>query len=376
MTSARAKGAKGWDLEELLRAYFLRAGFYAVRGVPLRISGEDLTDVDIWLYERPTGSSRRRQIVDAKSKNRPKAIERFLWTNGLKELLGVDGAYVATTDSRSMLRPISKKLGISLLDGADLTRISGSDKVLYPERLSEEELLSRLVKFDRPRRDRTMQGVYADIKSSLIDAFGAGALNRGLDAIGVIGGIAASSHPNGEDAETAVRICYFVASVVAISIDFVLSEFSFRSSEERREALVNAIRYGNSDLATGKEKFVLAIELLRKYGPQGEASGRKVEAALTKDIQNIPAEIIADHVVKHAKQDDLFQIARRLEHSAFSRDLAPFDRLPAEEKSFVAAALDFANIERMRFANAWLGDTAASGTAANGRPDAGPLFSE
>ena len=122
MTSARAKGAKGWDLEELLRAYFLRAGFYAVRGVPLRISGEDLTDVDIWLYERPTGSSRRRQIVDAKSKNRPKAIERFLWTKGLKELLGVDGAYVATTNSRSMLRPISRKLGISLLDGADLNR--------------------------------------------------------------------------------------------------------------------------------------------------------------------------------------------------------------------------------------------------------------
>jgi hypothetical protein len=378
MMSSRTKGAKGWDLEELLRAYFLRAGFYAVRSVILRVSGEDLTDVDIWLYERPTGSSRRRQIVDAKSKSRPKAIERFLWTKGLKELLDVDGAYVATTDARPMLRSISKKLGISILDGTDLNRISGSDKVLYPERLSEEELLAKLVKFDRLRRDRTLQGAYADVKSSLIDAFGAGAVNRGLDAVSIVGGLATSSHPNGEDAEIAVRICYFVASVVAISIDFVLSEFSFRSAEERREALLNAIRYGTPDLASGKEKFVVAIELLRKYGPQGEASGRRVEAELAKEIQEIPAEIIADHVVKHIKQDDLFQIARRLEHYAFSRDLASFDRLPPEEKSFFATVLDFANVDRMRFANAWLGSRAfASGsTPSDQQLGPGPLFSK
>ena len=72
--TVRAKGSKGYDLEEMLRAYFLRAGFYVARGVPLQHAGDDLTDVDLWLYERPTGSSRRRQIVDAKSKNKPKAV--------------------------------------------------------------------------------------------------------------------------------------------------------------------------------------------------------------------------------------------------------------------------------------------------------------
>ena len=49
------KGDKGYRLEELLRAYFLRAGFFVVRSVPFQDAGDDLTDIDLWLYERPTG---------------------------------------------------------------------------------------------------------------------------------------------------------------------------------------------------------------------------------------------------------------------------------------------------------------------------------
>src|SRR5580704_15754549 len=128
------KGEKGYRLEELLRAYFLKAGFFVVRGVPFQHDGDDLTDIDLWLYEQPTGSSRRRQIVDAKSKTKPKAVERLLWTRGLMQLLDVDGAYVATTDSRPMLRTISRKLGVAVLDGADIRRISESDKSLLEDR--------------------------------------------------------------------------------------------------------------------------------------------------------------------------------------------------------------------------------------------------
>ena len=77
------QSAKGAVLEEVLRAYFLRAGFFAIRGVTFRFADEDLTDVDLWLYERPTGTSRRVQICDIKYKQRPKAVERIFWTSGL-----------------------------------------------------------------------------------------------------------------------------------------------------------------------------------------------------------------------------------------------------------------------------------------------------
>ncbi len=372
--TTKAKGSKGYDLEELLRAYFLRAGFFVARGVPLQHAGDDLTDIDIWLYERPTGSSRRRQIVDAKTKSKPKAIERLLWTRGLMELLEVDGAYVATTDSRPMLRRVSRKLGIALLDGSDLRRIGNSEKVAYPDRLTEEEFVSRIVKFDITRRDRTVQAFYSEVKSSLIDGFGAATINRSLDTLGAVASLAISVHPQSEDAQLAIRMSYFAASVVALSIDFVISEFSFRTIDERRSALVNAIRYGNADADLGRERIVLATELLKKYGPKGENTGRAVETAVMRDLQNIPAEIISDFVVKHTRQDDLFRIAKRLEHTSFSRSLASFDVLDVEEKSFIGALLDFSGIDRSQFAKSWTSNGVAGTDGANEALGEGTLF--
>ena len=48
--SSRGQTNKGVSLEEVLRSYFLRAGFFVVRGVPFRLKGEDLSDIDLWLY--------------------------------------------------------------------------------------------------------------------------------------------------------------------------------------------------------------------------------------------------------------------------------------------------------------------------------------
>lgn len=350
----KAKGAKGLELEELLRAYFLRAGFFVARGVAVLHGEDDLTDVDIWLYERPTGSSRRIQIVDAKSKNKPKAVERLLWTKGLADLLKVDGAYVATTDARPMLRRVAKRLGLALLDGGDLRRIGESEKVAFPDRLSEEEFMSEVSRFDQPRRDRKMQASYADVKTALVDGFGSGATNRALDNFGALAALTASLHPNSVDAGVATRVAYFAAAVVALSIDFVLSEFSFRTIEERRTALINAIRFGNTDSAIGRERILVATQLLRKYAPGGEATGRAVESAVYQDLQRIPAEILGDYVAKYGRHDELFQIAKRLEHAAFSKSLPSFDSLGAEEKSLLGALLDFSSTDRAKFASAWI----------------------
>jgi len=219
--AARAKGAKGQDLEELLRAYFLRAGFFVVRSVPFQHDGMDLTDIDLWLYEKPTGSFRRRQIVDAKTRTKPRAIERLLWTKGLAELLDVDGAYVATTDGRPSLRTIARKLGITLLDGADLRRIAGSSKVAFADRLREEDLLAKITSVDTSRMNRTLFQRYSDLKCSLIENFGAGTLNRALDAFGFFTTDCEGAHPGSETAEVSLRLCYFAASIAALVLDFV-----------------------------------------------------------------------------------------------------------------------------------------------------------
>jgi hypothetical protein len=367
----RGKIDKGYQLEELLRAYFLRAGFFVARSVPFQHAGDDLTDIDLWLYERPTGSSRRRQIVDAKSKTKPKAVERLLWTKGLAQVLDVDGAYVATTDARPMLRGISKKLGISVLDGADIKRISESEKVIYHDRMSEETFLSKVTSTDRSRRNKDFQSQYHDIKLSLIENFGTGTINRALDTFAFVSTAAVTAYPNTEATETALRLSYFAGAIVALSIDYIASEVSFRASEERRTALVNAIRFGNIDEVTGLERIRLAIALLQKYAPNGDATARALDLAVKKDLNNIPAEIIADHVVKSTKPEDLFQIAKRLEHFCFSRTINSFDALGVEEKAFIAVLLDYSGVDRARFASCWTGEAKRQRESA----DDGPLFS-
>jgi hypothetical protein len=98
---------KGSVLEESLRAFFLRSGYYVLRGVRFRYASFDATDVDLWLYARTSAVLRHRTIVDAKNKTTPKAIERIFWTRGLQEVLGVDQAIVANRSPRQshLIRP-------------------------------------------------------------------------------------------------------------------------------------------------------------------------------------------------------------------------------------------------------------------------------
>jgi len=351
-------GDKGYVLEELLRAYFLRAGMYAVRGVPLQLDGDDLTDVDIWIYEQSNGSSRRRQIVDAKSKLKPKAIERVLWTKGLLELLQVDGAHVATTDCRSVIKDVATRLGISILDGADLKRMSESEKIIFPERLSEEDLDKLIKSIDKGRRSKEFQTGYQDLKAGLIDEFGPGTVNRSIDHFIAFARLLASSHPSSPAAETALRLAYIAASIVALTLDFCLAKVFFKSAEDRRKTISNIIRFGDEEEGPGLEKVRVAAALIERYTPNGRAVSQSMLNSIRTDLQNIPAEVITDHVLTQMKGVSLFQLARSLESEGFRMKPRGFDQLKLEEKSFLGVLLDFAGLERSAFADSWSGGSA------------------
>src|SRR5262245_50281468 len=109
---------KGPSMEEALRYYFIRNGYYTLRSVPFIYREFDVTDVDIWLYERPSAVSRQRIIVDAKNRKTPQAIERIFWTLGLRVALGVEQAIVATTERRPAVAEFGKLKGLVVLDGA------------------------------------------------------------------------------------------------------------------------------------------------------------------------------------------------------------------------------------------------------------------
>src|SRR3546814_16425303 len=91
---------KGANLEELVRAYLARQGFFALRSVSLRFEDEEVTDIAVWSYGRQSASIRTRTLFDVKGKRSPKAFERILWARGMKHALGCDRPIVATNDRK------------------------------------------------------------------------------------------------------------------------------------------------------------------------------------------------------------------------------------------------------------------------------------
>lgn len=344
---------KGQSLEELLRAYFLRAGFFVIRGLLFQLEGEDLTDIDLWLYERSTATVHRRQIVDIKSGARPKAKERIIWTKGISEVLQIDKAYVATTDHSSSIRKLSAAFGIEILDGADLQRIRDSEKVLFSDRITEENLNSILKSVDSSRKDKEFSEVLRDLKSSVLTVFGPKTAVRALEALNLFARKSIEAHPDSEAARTAGRLVYFSAAIVAISLDYVGAQLSFRPKDERRELLVNAIRYGSASKAEGLEGLTLAMDIIRQFLPNGDAASATLQQSMTKELSKIPAEIVADHIISMDKSIGLFSVARELEEMTYRENVPNFDGLNLPARSFIGALLDFSGIDRAPFAKAW-----------------------
>ena len=347
------RGTKGILLEETLRAYFIRAGLFAIRGIPLSVDGEELSDVDIWLYETPTGSSRRRLILDAKSKTKPKAIERLFWTKGVHDFLRVDGAYIATTDTRPLLKRISRDLGVLVLDGADLKRMMESGKVLFSDRLHEEDMEDLIRAVDQSRGNKQLYRSYRDLKASLIEEFGSGTTNRAIDAFAFFSNAFIKSHPMSDAASVCLRLAYLAASFAAIAFDYILTGVSFRSHKERRNTIANVIRYGFEDEASGLEKVRIATALVEKYTPNGRTVAQNLEQAIRRDIERIPADEVADYVVNNLRNRRGFEFGRSLEWRAFCRNLIGFDALNSDEKSFIGLLLDYSGISREYFASGW-----------------------
>lgn len=346
-------GSKGFELEEVVREYFWRAGYFVVRGLPYRIDGEDVTDIDLWLYERPAASTRRRLIVDIKSGKTPKASERIVWTKGLQAALGVDGAIVATTDTRASTRRLSKTLGIVLLDGDAISKLSKSDALKNTGHLRLEDFDTAVKRIDEGRRSAEWRQTISDARASMLTGFGVQSANKNLAANGFFAEQALQSHPRSEQAQAAVRLCYLTASLAAISLDYVLADQAFRPAHELRQSVIGSVRFGQSDLGAGLPALRAAISLARKYAENGSAIAKQIEHAFYSDAERVPAEIIADYVVRLSTSDALFNVAREIERASSVAELPSYDELSVAVRSLLGVFLDFNGVSRERFALAW-----------------------
>ncbi|WP_417485257.1 hypothetical protein [Maricaulis salignorans] len=348
-----AKGKKGLIAEELVRAYFLLAGFYVVRGVPLKFSSMDLTDIDVWVYERSATLARRRTIIDIKDKRAPQAAERLFFVTGLATTIGVEGAGVATSDTRPALRELARKHKLIWIDGKDLARLKSSRRVAELDRLTDEEFTQILAAFDSDRGRKYIQNHFLSVKSSVGDRFGISSANTALDTFQILARDLLSSHPNSAAATTLGRVCYYSASIAAASFDFSSADTALRPTQERIKEVARAIRFGTGSANT-LEKIEWARRAIREYVTNGTGVAEEFQRKISAAFDSIKSEGLAEVVVKLSNSDKLFNIARSLESAAYQPSTPSFDNLGPDEKAFVGALLDFSEIERVKFAKSWV----------------------
>jgi hypothetical protein len=352
MTSARP-GGRGLDFEEALRAYFWQAGYFVIRGVPYLVEGEFVTDVDLWLYERPAALTRRRLIVDAKYRGKPKAAERIIWSNGLRAALAVDGAIVATTDRRPNTGSLAKSVNVTLLAGDAVAKLTGSERLTNTGRLTSEEFNDAVKRIDEGRRSTEWRQNLLNARASLVSAFGVQSANCNLAAAGFFAEQMLAAQPQSRQAQMALRLLYLTSAFAAISLDFALADQAFRSQEERRQSIIDSVRFGDAAGVAAIPTIRAAIGLARKYAENGPAVAKQIEYGFNGEAGRIPAEIIADYVSRISASDALFNVAREIENASSSVELPSFDELSVEAKSLLGVFLDFNGVARERIATSW-----------------------
>lgn len=336
---------KGYYMEELLRRYFISSGYFTVRGVPFVYGGFEITDIDIWLYDRPSPVSRHRIIVDSKNRSTPKAIERIFWTKGLQQVLGVEQAIVATTDRRPAVSDFGREQDVLILDGSFLSSLQKSSEG-FEARLSEEQFVSLLGTYRPTKVVGDWKNRFREAKRPLARDLGYNAINQWLTDAKFF---AEQAQLVATHKEIALRALYVLLSFIAIAFDFVIRDLAFSESAAKLDAINDGLRHGTQG-ATGTKRLIeLATGLIEQYAPEQRALAPRIRARLGKDLDAIPTKALAEYFSKQSVSRELFSVAKELDAAAYKTVFVSPQTLPAQVKGMIGVLLDFWEIDRKSF---------------------------
>ncbi|CDN47802.1 hypothetical protein [Neorhizobium galegae] len=337
---------KGEAIEETLREYFRRLGYFSVRGLPFLFDGDEVTDIDLFLYERSGAAGRRRTIVDIKYKNRPKAVERAVWTAGLKASLGVEAGIIASTDTRRSVKALARSLGLSFFDGNMLAEINKLPQLQSLERYSKEHIYAGISRIEKERGERKWTAALKECQASLITDLGIHSANSCLLLLREF-----NEHLFVTNEKALfVRLIYLACSYLALSFDYATRDLTFSKLEEIVNFLAVGLKFGETGDGKSLEKIQFAIELVKQYGENGPSAAKKIQSNLERSVETLRVETLAEPVARFVGKETLFKAAIGFEHKAYSYQFFSFDDLSVEEKSLLAAVLDFTTMDRRKFA--------------------------
>lgn len=335
---------KGGYMEEALRAYFISLGYFVVRGIKFKYQGFDVTDVDLWLYMRPSTITRERINVDIKNKKTPQAIERIFWTKGLQQVLGLENCIVATTDSRSAVIEFGHKNDVIVLDGNFFSRLNRYKD--NQDRFSEEEFY---VLFDR----QTNGSVKSEWRKRL--ELCKSALLSQLDYSGCNFWLREAKYfiheaiIDNDKSEAACRYMYLIASFFLIGLDYIFKDLSFFDSETRSKNLRDGFQHGALGRVGTEQIVMMSTKIIESYLP----NGRNLASALKRNVEDeynlIQSDILKEFFNKTEIIKNLFIYACKLEELAYARIFIPPHSIDLDIQSILGVVLDFSDIERKKF---------------------------
>lgn len=337
---------KGAALEELVRAYFARQGFFALRGVSYRFEGEEVTDIDAWLYGRQSASVRIRAIVDVKNKRSPKAFERILWARGMQLALGCDRAIVATTDGGPKVVRFAHQQKVALLTKNFLDRLYS--KLDISERMTFEEFIVNIRVYKDHKFDGDWLKQISEAKSALISLQGYPAFNIAIAAFRFF---AERTQTRPYQKEQALRSAYLVAALACIALDSALERVVYEDQGLRYRAIADGVTYGDAGDARVQNSITTLLEVIAQGMVNGRVIAKQAGDALGKMFENVRADIIAEHFAKEHNAGVLVAVARELDDRAHSKDATKIQTLSIDAKSILGVFADFVQAKRANLIN-------------------------
>lgn len=337
---------KGEQLEEVLRIYFLKSGYFVERGVPFKYGAFDITDIDLWMYNRSSSVSREISIVDIKNKRTPQAIERIFWVKGLQSAVKATNAIVATTDKRLDVKDFGKDMGVFVLDGVFLDKIKKYDKHLE-HRITNEDFHTMISDYALEKLDGDWKGKMFESKALLAKGLNFDNVNSLIELARFF---AQQTITKPSQKNLALRCFYKICSYIAVNIDYLQRELSFlEDAESRRKAFVEGFRYGSSGQKNIKKIVDMSLSFVEQYSENGKTTANQARYNINKQLEDAQTNILAEYFSKHEILQGVFNAALKFESLSMQKNFSSHSESIVEVKSFISVLLDYYSIDRVKF---------------------------
>lgn len=328
---------KGHAIEESLRTYFIGLGFYVLRGVDFSHKFMLTTDIDLWLYNRPSSLTRERINVDIKNKKNPQATERIFWTKGVQTILNLDNCIVATSDKRPLIKEFGDKNNVIVLDGHFLNKVKGKNS---KDRFTEEEFLSEIMKESLGRISGDWSEIIRNEKSSLLDSLD---YSSCISTIENIKEFFEYSITLPQRKQSACRVSYLFISYFLIKLDYLLKDLAFYDNSARKELLDKGLKFGNF----GEEGLQNVINTAKRLT---DLTGTQdIDNRIMSEYNELKTDILGEYFSKYEVVNKLFIFAKQFESLAFKKVFDNPDAISVELKSIIGILLDYFKINRNEY---------------------------